>query len=161
MRCPILKMPQNHVSAGVSGRSTSPGVPVPLIKYPHLYPHRYTQSSPSSPWPPFNMASTSTLRPHSTHGTHTLHLSLLLLSLLTPYTAASSRRVNSRFLNLDASANYSKVYRALDEGMRDQRRLDAAFRSVDLGQAVNVFDVARAIMPGEAKGGKEEERVGR
>lgn len=70
-----------------------------------------------------------------------------------PYTTASSRRVNSRFLNLDSSKNYSEVYRALDEGMRDQRRLDAAFRSVDLGRAVNVFDVARAIMPGELRGG--------
>lgn len=96
------------------------------------------------------MASTPTSRQRPT--LHTLPASrhtLLLLLVLVPYTTASSRRVNSRFMNLDFSTNYSDVYRALDEGMRDQRRLDAAFRSVDLGRAVNVFDVARAIMPGE------------
>ncbi|XP_050693232.1 serine proteinase stubble-like isoform X6 [Eriocheir sinensis] len=92
------------------------------------------------------MAPTLTLRTQAT--TCTLHVTLLLLlGLFTPLTTSSSRRVNSRFLNLDFNANYSEVYRALDEGMRDQRRLDAAYRSVDLGRAVNVFDVARAIMP--------------
>lgn len=94
------------------------------------------------------MAPTPTLRTQST--TWALHVTLLLLlGLFMPFTTSSSRRVNSRFLDLDLHANYSKVYRALDEGMRDQRRLDAAFRSVDLGRAVTVFDVARAIMPGE------------
>ena len=93
----------------------------------------------------------TTLRSDSTrHRLLTLRQSLLLLVLLTPYsTTASSRRVNARFLDLSKHSNYSQVYRALDEGMRDPKRLDAAFRSVDLGRALNVFDVARAIVPGK------------
>lgn len=99
----------------------------------------------------------TTMRPHPTHRRLlTLRQSLLLLvllALLVPYsTTASSRRVNSRFLDLSLS-NYTQVYRALDEGMRDPRRLDAAFRSVDLGRALNVFDVARAIVPGKLRCG--------
>ncbi|XP_068217475.1 serine proteinase stubble-like isoform X2 [Palaemon carinicauda] len=76
--------------------------------------------------------------------------SLLLTVFLLTYPALSSaassrRRVNARFLNLTAS--YDRVYRDLEAGMRDPKRLDAAFRSVDMGRALNVFDVARAIMP--------------
>ncbi|XP_066939876.1 uncharacterized protein [Macrobrachium rosenbergii] len=75
-----------------------------------------------------------------------LLLTILLMSYPMLSSAASSqRRVNARFLNL--TATYDRVYRDLDAGMRDPKRLDAAFRSVDMGRALNVFDVARAIMP--------------
>ncbi|XP_063840770.1 serine proteinase stubble-like isoform X7 [Scylla paramamosain] len=89
-----------------------------------------------------------TLAPRPSHRRPTLY-SILLLLLLANCTAASSRRVNSRFLDLSRSDynNYTRIYRALDEGMRDPRRLDEAFRSVDHGRALNVFDVARAIVP--------------
>lgn len=140
------------ISVDVSGVSED-SVPICrcLMGYLFLSPAGVSIAAPPHPLPPFNMASTPTLRPrHTTRTLPSFHLSLmLLLTLLTPCTAASSRRLNSRFMNLDFNTNYSEVYRALDEGMRDQRRLDAAFRSVDLGRAVNVFDVARAIIPGE------------
>ncbi|XP_045118694.1 serine proteinase stubble-like isoform X2 [Portunus trituberculatus] len=89
-----------------------------------------------------------TLAPRASRRRLTLH-SILILLLVTKSTAASSRRLNSRFLDLTRSeySNYTRIYRALDEGMRDPRRLDEAFRSVDHGRALNVFDVARAIVP--------------
>ncbi|MPD05911.1 hypothetical protein E2C01_101683 [Portunus trituberculatus] len=91
-----------------------------------------------------------TLAPRASRRRLTLH-SILILLLVTKSTAASSRRLNSRFLDLTRSeySNYTRIYRALDEGMRDPRRLDEAFRSVDHGRALNVFDVARAIVPGK------------
>ncbi|XP_047491645.1 proclotting enzyme-like isoform X5 [Penaeus chinensis] len=71
-----------------------------------------------------------------------------LMSCLPPSASAASaaRRSNSRFLQL-ADKNYTRVYRALDEGMRNSRRLEDAYRSVEQGRALNVFDVARAIVP--------------
>lgn len=73
-----------------------------------------------------------------------------LASCLPPSASAASaaRRSNSRFLKL-ADRNYTRVYRALDEGMRNTRRLEDAYRSVEQGRALNVFDVARAIVPGK------------
>ncbi|XP_063593538.1 proclotting enzyme-like isoform X4 [Penaeus indicus] len=71
-----------------------------------------------------------------------------LVSCLPPSASAASaaRRSNSRFLKL-GDKNYTRVYRALDEGMRNTRRLEDAYRSVEQGRALNVFDVARAIVP--------------
>nr|XP_053634339.1 uncharacterized protein LOC128689868 [Cherax quadricarinatus] len=90
--------------------------------------------------------------PSSLKGSHSFLLLLLLASCPNFSSSTSTRRINSRFLDLDFSdySNYNQVYRAIDEGMRDPRRLNAAFRSVDMGRALNVFDVARAIVPDKA-----------
>ncbi|XP_071530785.1 uncharacterized protein [Panulirus ornatus] len=96
-------------------------------------------SSPS----PFRVASLTWLL----KGTRSILFVAILASYPTLAASVSARRINSRFLDLGFSDNYTRVYRALDEGMRDPRRLDAAFESVDNGRALNVFDVARAIVP--------------
>ncbi|XP_042239728.1 serine proteinase stubble-like isoform X4 [Homarus americanus] len=83
-------------------------------------------------------------------GTQSFLFVIFLASCPSSTSSASTRRINSRFLDLGNNenfSNYTRVYRALDEGMRDSRRLNAAFRSVDMGRALNVFDVARAIVP--------------
>lgn len=76
-------------------------------------------------------------------------LLLFLISYPNLCCSASTRRLNSRFRDLSLMDNYTRVYQALDQGMRDPKRLEAAFRTVDMGRALNVFDVARAIVPGE------------
>ncbi|XP_076061251.1 uncharacterized protein LOC143037031 [Oratosquilla oratoria] len=65
--------------------------------------------------------------------------------------AEPRRRNNTRFLNLEAiESTYSRVLRELDRNLRDQRVLESAMRTVDEGRALNVFDVARAIVPDTA-----------
>lgn len=100
-------------------------------------------------WCTFRASTTGSSFKWFLRGTQSFLFLALLASYPTSSTSISTRRINSRFLDLRFNDNYTRVYRALDEGMRDPRRLDAAFDSVDKGRALDVFDVARAIVPGE------------